>query len=184
MSKSLGNFFTVRDLLDEGIPGEVIRFVFLSTHYRKPMDWTKKKALEAEATLRRWHEMVQNASLAPLDDTILNCVANDLNTPGALSRMHEIAKIGSADLLLSAGRFLGLLSFEEKWWRKKEPDSNFKIKVDELLIARTAAKADRNFLKADLIRSQLKSAGVEVVDESNGVSNAVFTDNLDPDKLF
>ena len=127
MSKSLGNFFTVRDLLDEGIPGEVIRFVFLSTHYRKPMDWTKKKALEAEATLRRWHEMVQNASLAPLDDTILNCVANDLNTPGALSRMHEIAKIGSPDLLLSAGRFLGLLSFEEKWWRKKEPDSNFKI---------------------------------------------------------
>ena len=184
MSKSLGNFFTVRDLLDEGIPGEVIRFVFLSTHYRKPMDWTKKKALEAEATLRRWHEMVQNASLAPLDDTILNCVANDLNTPGALSRMHEIAKVGAADLLLSAGRFLGLLSFEEKWWRKKEPDSNFKIKVDELLIARTAAKADRNFLKADLIRSQLKSAGVEVVDESNGVSNAVFTDNLDPDKLF
>ena len=74
--------------------------------------------------------------------------------------------------------------YEEKWWRKKEPDSNFKIKVDELLIARTAAKADRNFLKADLIRSQLKSAGVEVVDESNGVSNAVFTDNLDPDKLF
>ena len=184
MSKSLSNFFTVRDLLDEGIPGEVIRFVFLSTHYRKPMDWTKKKAVEADATLRRWHEMVQNASSAPLDDTILNCVANDLNTPGALSRMHEIAKIGSADLLLSAGRFLGLLSFEEKWWRKKEPDSNFKIKVDELLIARTAAKADRNFLKADLIRSQLKSAGVEVVDESNGVSNAVFTDNLDPDKLF
>ena len=43
MSKSLGNFFTVRDLLDQGVPGEVIRFVFLSTHYRKPMDWTEKK---------------------------------------------------------------------------------------------------------------------------------------------
>jgi cysteinyl-tRNA synthetase len=48
MSKSLGNFFTVRDLLDSGVPGEVIRFVFLSTHYRKPMDWTAEKAREAE----------------------------------------------------------------------------------------------------------------------------------------
>ena len=55
MSKSLGNFFTVRDLLDQGVPGEVIRFVLLSTHYRKPMDWTEKKREEAEATLRKWY---------------------------------------------------------------------------------------------------------------------------------
>ena len=48
MSKSLGNFFTVRDLLEQGWPGEVIRFVMLSTHYRKPMDWTEEKAREAE----------------------------------------------------------------------------------------------------------------------------------------
>ena len=58
MSKSLGNFFTVRDLLDRGVPGEVIRFVMLSTHYRKPMDWTEAKAQEAEAVLRRWHGLV------------------------------------------------------------------------------------------------------------------------------
>jgi cysteinyl-tRNA synthetase len=54
MSKSLGNFFTVRDLLDQGVPGEVIRFVMLSTHYSKPMDWTEKKRDEAEKTLRKW----------------------------------------------------------------------------------------------------------------------------------
>ena len=54
MSKSLGNFFTVRDLLEQGWPGEVIRFVMLSTHYRKPMDWTEEKAREAERTLRKW----------------------------------------------------------------------------------------------------------------------------------
>ena len=59
MSKSLGNFFTVRDLLDRGVPGEVIRFVFLSTHYSKPMDWTEEKAREAEATLRKWRAMAQ-----------------------------------------------------------------------------------------------------------------------------
>ncbi len=61
MSKSLGNFFTVRDLLDKGIPGEVIRFVFLSTHYRKPMDWTEKKAEEAVKTLRNWYGKIQGA---------------------------------------------------------------------------------------------------------------------------
>jgi cysteinyl-tRNA synthetase len=58
MSKSLGNFFTVRDLLDQGVPGEVIRFVMLSTHYSKPMDWTEKKREEAEKTLRRWRLLV------------------------------------------------------------------------------------------------------------------------------
>ena len=66
MSKSLGNFFTVRDLLEghEGqlpVPGEVIRFVFLSTHYRKPMDWTEKKAKEAQATLSNWRRLAEGA---------------------------------------------------------------------------------------------------------------------------
>src|SRR6056297_1502422 len=56
MSKSLGNFFTVRDLLDQGVPGEVIRFVFLSTHYRKPMDWTAEKAREANSVLGKWYD--------------------------------------------------------------------------------------------------------------------------------
>jgi cysteinyl-tRNA synthetase len=59
MSKSLGNFFTVRDLLDRGVPGEVIRFVFLGAHYSKPMDWTEEKAREAEAALRRWRGMAE-----------------------------------------------------------------------------------------------------------------------------
>ncbi|MDM7255349.1 MAG: cysteine--tRNA ligase, partial [Paracoccus sp. (in: a-proteobacteria)] len=58
MSMSLGYFFTVRDLLDRGGPGEVIRFVMLSTHYRKPMDWTEARAAEAEAVLRRWRGLV------------------------------------------------------------------------------------------------------------------------------
>ena len=62
MSKSLGNFFTVRDLLDQGIPGEVIRFVLLSTHYRQPMDLTERKAEEARATLERWCERCRAAA--------------------------------------------------------------------------------------------------------------------------
>ena len=183
MSKSLGNFFTVRDLLNDGTPGEVIRFVLLSTHYGKPMDWTQKKAREATLTLLKWHKMVKNASPALLDNAILQCVANDLNTPGALARMHELAKAGSVDLLLSAGQFLGLFSPNEHWWLPKEPDSEAKVKIEALLVLRNKAKVDRNFLKADLIRTQLLDAGVEVADDAGGLSRAIFSDAFDPSKL-
>ena len=183
MSKSLGNFFTVRDLLNDGTPGEVVRFVLLSTHYGKPMDWTQKKAREATLTLLKWHKMVKNASPALLDDAILQCVANDLNTPGALARMHELAKAGSVDLLLRAGQFLGLFSPNEHWWLPKEPDSEAKVKIEALLVSRNKAKVDRNFLKADLIRTQLLDAGVEVVDDAGGLSRAIFSDTFDPSKL-
>ena len=99
MSKSLGNFFTVRDLLDGNwsggwpVPGEVIRFVFLSTHYRKPMDWTAEKAREAEATLRKWYAMAEGADIlveADISD-VIQALADDLNTHAALAAMHRRA---------------------------------------------------------------------------------------------
>ena len=183
MSKSLDNFFTVRDLLNDGIPGEVVRFVLLSTHYGKPMDWTQKKVRDATLTLRKWHALVENVSPALLDDVILQNVSNDLNTPGALARMHELAKSGSVELLLSAGQFLGLLSPDEHWWFPKEPDDTVKNKVESLLALRTKAKVNRDFLKADLIRSQLLAAGIEVVDQPGGLSRAVFSSVFDPEKL-
>ena len=183
MSKSLDNFFTVRDLLNNGIPGEVVRFVLLSTHYGKPMDWTQKKVRDATLTLRKWHALVENVSPALLDDVILQNVSNDLNTPGALARMHELAKSGSVELLLSAGQFLGLLSPDEHWWFPKEPDNTVKNKVESLLALRTKAKVNRDFLKADLIRSQLLDAGIEVVDQPGGLSRAVFSSVFDPEKL-
>ena len=183
MSKSLDNFFTVRDLLNDGIPGEVVRFVLLSTHYGKPMDWTQKKVRDATLTLRKWHALVENVSPALLDDVILQNVSNDLNTPGALARMHELAKSGSVELLLSAGQFLGLLSPDEHWWFPKEPDNTVKNKVESLLALRTKAKVNRDFLKADLIRSQLLDAGIEVVDQPGGLSRAVFSSVFDPEQL-
>ncbi|WP_299404299.1 cysteine--tRNA ligase [uncultured Roseobacter sp.] len=101
MSKSLGNFFTVRDLLDQGVPGEVIRFVMLSTHYRKPMDWTEKKREEAEKTLRKWAMLVNDrpavtrASNFPepvVDSVAEDYLKDDLNTHAVLQRMNELYK--------------------------------------------------------------------------------------------
>ena len=93
MSKSLGNFFTVRDLLEQGVPGEVIRFVLLGTHYGKPMDWTKEKAEQAEATLRKWRGLVAGVEpLGDVDPEVIETLADDLNTAGAFARLHELAK--------------------------------------------------------------------------------------------
>ena len=97
MSKSLGNFFTVRDLLDQGVPGEVIRFVLLSTHYSKPMDWTKEKAEQAATTLRKWAALVDERSAVTkennffrdkYDDGIISALADDLNAHAAIQRLH------------------------------------------------------------------------------------------------
>ena len=93
MSKSLGNFFTVRDLLDQGVPGEVIRFVMLQTHYRKPMDWTAEKAREAGKRLDRMAQAVRSADrsgarpsgrFSDLPEGMRHALGNDLNTHGAI----------------------------------------------------------------------------------------------------
>ncbi len=111
MSKSLGNFFSVRQLLDQGVPGEVIRFVFLSTHYRKPMDWTEKKVREAEATLRKWRKMAGRVGAANMpSDLVVKALADDMNTAGAIAEMHKLEKQGHAALLKASANFLGLLS--------------------------------------------------------------------------
>src|SRR6056297_2812948 len=96
MSKSLGNFFTVRDLLEGNwsggwkVPGEVIRFVFLSTHYRKPMDWTAEKAREAEKTLRKWRAMFDGVRPTIPHPRLLKALSDDMNTSLAIVELHAL----------------------------------------------------------------------------------------------
>jgi cysteinyl-tRNA synthetase len=111
MSKSLGNFFTVRDLLEQDVPGEVIRFVMLSTHYRKPMDWTEKKREEAEKTLKRWWEAIAALKYddqPTIPSSFLKTVSNDLNTPGAISEMHQLYSAGRHQELALCAEYLGI----------------------------------------------------------------------------
>ena len=111
MSKSLGNFFTVRDLLDKGVPGEVIRFVFLSTHYAKPMDWTERKAEDAAKTLRKWRALTAGvdptATAAP---EVIAALCDDVNTAGAIAALHKMAGAGDAAGLLASARVMGLMT--------------------------------------------------------------------------
>ncbi len=103
MSKSLGNFLTVRELLDQDVPAEAIRFVLLSTHYRKPMDWTAEKVKKAKETLRKWAGAANAGDAGSIDDLMLKALAEDLNTSRAMDRLDDLFNRDKrADLARSA----------------------------------------------------------------------------------
>jgi cysteinyl-tRNA synthetase len=136
MSKSLGNFFTVRQLLEEGWLGEAIRLALLSGHYRQPLDITREKIKESKAQLDRFYGALRSASDSKPSNTappeaVVKALADDLNTPEALAEMHKIGtalnKAGDAaerrnlkGALLSAGALLGLLDKDPEVWFKGE----------------------------------------------------------------
>jgi cysteinyl-tRNA synthetase len=178
MSKSLGNFFTVRDLLDQGFPGEVIRFVMLSTHYRKPMDWTEKKAREAEAALRKWHGLVGDTKPGAVSVGVIEAVADDLNTPLAISELHRLAGEGDASGLAASASLLGLLEpgrgdwvvprYVESGGLRVGTSELVAKRIDYWLERRSEAKKAKAFARADAIRATLSAAGIIVEDKPNG----------------
>ncbi len=200
MSKSLGNFFTVRDLLDRGVPGEVIRFVFLSTHYRKPMDWTDAKALQAEAKLRKWYGEIkrlvapEDIDPAKVSPEIVEALADDLNTHLALGHLaalkDKIADKHDRHLQLACDlKFLGLLSVENLFhsgsaWidRSSDIEPSVQLKISFLVDQRTAAKKMREYARADEIRDKLANAGVILKDTPTG-TQWECSPNFDPAKL-
>ena len=160
MSKSLGNFFTVRDLLDQGYPGEVIRFVFLSTHYNKPMDWNNSKALEAKNILRKWRGLLKNNSeIVPIPEEVINTLSDDLNTSGVISLLHKYASNGEIGKLKASANFLGILTDELSEWCADVDLSSLEELFTDL---RKRAIDSKNFGNVDELRSKLTSAGVDV----------------------
>lgn len=161
MSKSLGNFFTVRDLLDQGIPGEVIRFVLLMTYYRKPMDWTTEKAREAEAVLRKWHALTTGAKPAPEPvPAAVIALADDLNTAGVIAVLHDLARTGDMAGLLASARLIGLLLPNMDGWINRDPDlSSYTTRMNAL---RAEAKASKDYSALDALKRGLTEAGIEV----------------------
>jgi cysteinyl-tRNA synthetase len=182
MSKSLGNFFTVRDLLDQGVPGEVIRFVFLSTHYRKPMDWTAEKAREAENTLQKWARAAEGVSPSnDVDPGVIAALSDDLNTAGVIARLHALHSEGDIPHLLSALTFMGvnLNAVEARDDAAREASAAL---IEELLDERALARKAKDFARADALRDGFAAAGVLVKDTPEGVDWDLAPD-FDPAKL-
>jgi cysteinyl-tRNA synthetase len=175
MSKSLGNFFTVRDVL-KNYPGEVIRFAFLSTHYRQPLDWTDESPKNAKATLDRFYKAIEYAKgEGEISSDIIAALEDDLNTPLAISYLHELAnavfkstgdeQIVAANTLKASGQFLGLLTQDSQIWFQGQSDNQ---DIDKLVTARHEAKQAKNFAEADRIRALLINQGIALEDGPNG----------------
>ncbi|WP_283177909.1 cysteine--tRNA ligase [Gemmobacter sp. 24YEA27] len=167
MSKSLGNFFTVRDLLDQGYPGEVIRMVYLGTHYGKPMDWTHEKAIQAEGTLRKWRQLVEGVSPGEPAPRVVEALSDDLNTAGAIAVLHELARDGDAAGLKASAVMLGLLEDHMGAWTGAGID--LAPWAARLASLREAAMVSKDFAPVDAMKAALLAAGVEVRMSKAGV---------------
>lgn len=179
MSKSLGNFITINELLEQGINGEVIRYVLLSSHYRKPIDWNKKILDDAKKALDSFYRVLEQAEFVDAEVTqeFYNSLLDDLNTPQSFALLHEYVhqfnketdlsnkkKISSR--LKACGELLGFFYNDPDLWFKNTLLSNEYI--EEMIAKRIAAKVAKNWLEADKIRDELKARDIILEDLPNG----------------
>jgi cysteinyl-tRNA synthetase len=176
MSKSLGNFVTIHELLKDW-PGEVVRFCMLQTHYRQPINWTAAGLREAQNTLDNWYEITAAVTPGYLCADALDALLDDLNTPKAFAAMHELRAEAvkgtkpAAACLKASVQLIGLLQMPAVAWRSFRPASAAVVdetKVVNLIDARNAARKAKNFKEADRIRDELKAMGIELEDTKDG----------------
>ncbi len=170
MSKSLKNFITVRDLLDQGILGIVIRYLLLSSHYRKPLDFTQKALDDAKNSIEKFHQSISDVTPSlskgvPL--TILAHLADDLNMSKVIAELHQMAKKGEKEELAATLDFLGLYDakFLSREVKNLSVDESF---INEQIALRLVAKQEKNFAEADKIRKSLLEKGISLEDVSGG----------------
>ena len=183
MSKSLGNFVTIRELLNDW-PGEALRLNMLKTHYRSPIDWTLKSLEESKRVVNSWYDIVGDDTQATggADEDVLSLLGDDLNTSGAITRLHAIAasRTGSSGktqidikrTLKVSAMLLGLLGKTKTEYVKTDPKAVAVNKdvVDALLADRTAARARKDFKESDRIRDELAAMGVVIKDSKEGTT--------------
>jgi len=173
MSKSLGNFITVNEVLKDW-PGEVARLAMLMTHYRQPINWTVKTLKEAQKTLSTWYDVVGNLSdgdpTTALDEAVLSALMDDLNTPKAIASLHQL-KDKPASLKASAG-LMGLLPATLTSWQEL---TKVEAVLDESTIqaaidARLEARSNKDWAGADRIRDELLAQGIVLKDGPDGTT--------------
>ena len=163
MSKSLGNFTTVHDLLSAGVKGEVIRYALLTTRYNEPLDWTEKLLSDAQKVMDRLYRAdSQQPAASSVDAEVLEALRDNLNTPKALARLQQL----DGGTLKATANFLGLLHQDAAtWFQGAGEDSAW---IEEKIAARAAAKKAKDFKTSDAIRDELKAKGIVLEDSPSG----------------
>jgi cysteinyl-tRNA synthetase len=177
MSKSTGNFITIRELLADW-PGEILRLNMLKSHYRSPIDWTLRGLEESAKTLDDWYWVAADAKGETPSAAVIEALADDLNTPQMIAALHSLRNNAASgndrdrSAFAASLRLLGLLSESAAEWksRKQQASGIDPKEIDGLISDRTAARARKDFGESDRIRDKLAAMGVVIKDSKNGTT--------------
>lgn len=187
MSKSLGNFFTIREILDQ-VPGEAFRLYTLGTHYHQPLNWLPEGLKQAKQTMDRFYTALRSTPSVDLtgaepDSDVVEALKDDLNTPKAIAVLHSLAtalnKAESADKqaeikkeLIASAHLLGLLYQDpEEWFRAGSASAGQGIdesEIEALIQKRADARKAKDFATADAVRKELADKGIVIEDTPSG----------------
>lgn len=178
MSKSLGNFVTINELLATETfggrkwPGEVLRLAMLKTHYRQPIDWTVKALEEAEKTLEDWAAVAGDAEAGQVPAGVIEALADDLNTSQVLAELHALRKAGDHASLKASLTLLGIALPQVA---AAEIDDALRAKVEASIAARLAARKAKNFTESDRLRDELVAMGIVLMDGKDPATGELIT---------
>jgi cysteinyl-tRNA synthetase len=182
MSKSLGNFITIRESLADW-PGEVLRLNMLKTHYGKPIDWTERGLEESTKTLDDWYVIAADSKGGEPSPALIEALSDDLNTPQMIAVLHGLRNAAASGGEKERGEFaaslrlLGFLSESAVAWkgRKQQASGVDPKQIDRLLADRAAARARKDFKESDRIRDELAAMGVVIKDGKDADGKPVTT---------